>query len=403
LRDARRLVEEFGSPLYVYRLEQVQAACDDLLKTLPQPSTLLYSLKANPHPVLVSALLAGGCGGEVSSIGELELLDGSTTAPRTVLYTGPGKTTVELTAAVQRGARLFSVESPLELERLNEVAARQGVLVDCLIRVNPSGPGVAGQLLGAAPVQFGVDATRMLDEPESFRRGRSARVAGLHFYTATNVRDQAKLLTIFESHISTALELRDRCDVPLRTLGLGGGFAAPYGQPGARPRYRLRQALETVLDCRLPLWRRGSPAILFESGRHLVGTAGELVCTVVDVKRSRGRTFVVLDTGIHHIGGLAGLGRTFRPALTPSPAASEPAMRADLTGSLCTPADVLSRNVELAPTSPGDTLVIPNVGAYGLTASLIGFLSRQAPLEVVLSGDEVLSATRISLDRRPMD
>jgi diaminopimelate decarboxylase len=38
----------------------------------------------------------------------------------------------------------------------------------------------------------------------------------------------------------------------------------------------------------------------------------------------------------------------------------------------------------------GDVLAVPNVGAYGLTASLLGFLSHETPEEVAYRGTEVI-------------
>lgn len=43
-----------------------------------------------------------------------------------------------------------------------------------------------------------------------------------------------------------------------------------------------------------------------------------------------------------------------------------------------------------------------HVDAYGLTASLPGFLSRPAPNEVVLDGDAVVSMSRLRIDRIPI-
>ena len=72
---------------------------------------------------------------------------------------------------------------------------------------------------------------------------------------------------------------------------------------------------------------------------------------------------------------------------------------ADVVGPLCTPLDLLARDVSLPPL-PRDSLVaIPNVGAYGLTASLVAFLSHPAPAEVVYRGVAVSAAHRIVLQR----
>jgi diaminopimelate decarboxylase len=170
---------------------------------------------------------------------------------------------------------------------------------------------------------------------------------------------------------------------------------------------RLRTALTAVLDEHLPGWRDGEPVIAFESGRYLVGDSGRLVTTVTDVKNSRGNTYAVLDAGINHLGGLSGLGRLLplsaQPLSGSGPAADdagdrEPAM-VTLAGPLCTPADILARAVDLPGLRPGDLLAFPNVGAYGLSASLLGFLGHPAPAELVVDGTETVSAGRLTLRR----
>lgn len=110
---------------------------------------------------------------------------------------------------------------------------------------------------------------------------------------------------------------------------------------------------------------------------------------------------MVLDTGVNHLGGMSGLGRLARASATPDPGAGA-TVRATLVGPLCTPADVLGRGVEVPDVGTGDCVVIPNVGAYGLTASLVAFLGRPAPAEVVLRGAEVVSATRLRLSHEPI-
>ena len=70
-----------------------------------------------------------------------------------------------------------------------------------------------------------------------------------------------------------------------------------------------------------------------------------------------------------------------------------------LAGPLCTPGDVLARNVRLGWPAPGDVLTVPNVGAYGLTASLVLFLGRPAACEVVVRGEEVVALSQLELRR----
>lgn len=172
--------------------------------------------------------------------------------------------------------------------------------------------------------------------------------------------------------------------------------------PGHRPRYeKLRTELEHTLDRDLPGWRDGAPRIAFESGRHLVGDAGTLLTRVVNVKVSRGRKYVIADAGINTLGGMSGLGRLL-PVAVEAEADGE-RERASLVGPLCTPGDILGRDIQLPTLDRDDLVTIPNVGAYGPTASLLMFLGRPAPTEVVVRGDEVLSVSRLVHTREQSD
>ncbi|GDY49976.1 hypothetical protein SVIO_005990 [Streptomyces violaceusniger] len=89
------LAARFGTPVYVYDLDEVAAAARDLLGALPAETELFYALKANPHPDVVAALRAvpgGRCRAEISSTGELDAALAGGFAGADCLYTGPGKT-----------------------------------------------------------------------------------------------------------------------------------------------------------------------------------------------------------------------------------------------------------------------------------------------------------------------
>jgi len=399
------LVAAYGSPLYVYDLDRVDRACADLRAALPAPSALLYSLKANPHPAIAARLRQAGCRLEVSSPGELSAAL-QTGADRTeLLYTGPAKTLTELEHAVAAGVRVFSVESFAELRRLGEAGARHHTDLTALLRVN--GPGAGGgsglRMTGTAS-QFGIDAEILATDWSPKLVPDRVRVAGLHLFPITNAPSEEQLLDELCAAIDTAAELVRDCGLDPTMLDLGGGFAAPYAAPGSRPRYeRLRVEAEKRLDEAFPGWREGRPEVVFESGRHLVADCGRLLTTVVDVKRTRGRTYAVLDAGINALGGMTGLGRLLPMRARPVQAvdATDAATRVDLAGPSCTPLDVLGRDIPLPDVRPGMILAIPNVGAYGLSASLIGFLSRPMPAEVLLSGGRVVAGSRPEIRHVP--
>ncbi len=393
------------TPAYVYDVAEVRRSHDALRAALPAGSGLYYSLKANPHPALLTTLRERGAQPEVCSLGELDAALAAGWHPADVLYTGPGKRNEEITEALSRGVRLFSVDSPYAIEQLERLAAGLDVVARCLLRVNDDQP-VPGQGLTMTGVasQFGADTGWVIAEPERFAGGPHAEVVGLHLYMGTNLTEADALLAQFARTLDTARTLTKALaaqGVRIQILDLGGGFGAPFAAAGDRVDLTaLRPQLTALLDEELPGRQDHGPRIVFESGRYLVGTAGVLLTAVLDVKRSHGKDVVVLESGINHLGGMSGLRRL--PSLTPhlvSDAATEPrtaALNGLVTGPLCTPLDTWARAAKLPALRPGDLVAVPNVGAYGLHASLIAFLGHPLPAEAVIDGDRPGAAPEVS-------
>ncbi len=396
------LAARFGTPLYVYDVADVRAAHARLSAALPAPSRLYYSVKANPHPDVASVLAVLGCHAEVSSAGEIEAALAAGFPPDRIMMTGPAKVEAALDFALDCGVCRFSAESPADLARIGAAAARARMSVRCLLRVNADS-AVAGMGLSmtgtASP--FGADASWLVDRPDDFRAD-GVESAGLHLYMGTNIADPDRLVEQFATSIELASQLGQL--FPLSEVDLGGGFATAYAHRGGRVEYpALADRLGALLDAHLPDWRAGTPLIAFESGRYLVGGSGTLVASVMDVKQSKGRTFVVLDTGVHHLGGMSGLRRL--PRIVPDVVPDGGAVGRDImpdcvvAGPLCTPLDVWSDGVPMPEVRPGELVTVPNVGAYGVTASLVAFLGHPMPAEVVVDGDRIVSATRLTLAR----
>ncbi|GGM47047.1 alanine racemase [Dactylosporangium sucinum] len=394
--------DDLTTPAYVYDLAVVRDNHAALRAALPVPSRLYYSLKANPHPAIVAELARQGA--EVCSTGELAAALSAGVPPERMLYTGPGRRTDELAEAVKAGVTWFSADSPHALDQLDRVAAGLGATVDVLLRVNDKVPA-AGQGLTMTGVasQFGADAEWVEAEPERFRSRPHARIGGFHLYMGSNIDGVDALAAQFATAIGTAHRLHGLLGGELRLLNLGGGFGAPFGRHGERAALDgLAALVEPRLDAAFPGWRHEEPLVAFESGRYLTATAGRLYTRVLDVKTSHGTPVVVLESGINHLGGMSGLRRL--PPLVPDLVAETDGHADGLTtaivaGPLCTPLDTWARAANLPAVRPGDLLCVPNVGAYGLTASLLAFLGHPAPSEVVVDGDRVVAASRLCIVR----
>jgi diaminopimelate decarboxylase len=249
--------------------------------------------------------------------------------------------------------------------------------------------------------QFGADADWILADPDRFASRPGARVVGFHLYMGTNLTDEDQLVAQLAQSARTARRLADACGTEVEVLDLGGGFGAPFAREGVPPAYPdLAGRVAAVLDETFPAWRQRRPGVAFESGRYLAATCGTLLTRVLDVKTSRDQHILVLESGINHLGGMSGLRRL--PPVVPTLVADghggtlSPAI---VAGPLCTPLDTWARGVQAPEVRPGDLVRVPNVGAYGLSASLVAFLGHPAPSEVVIDGGRITHVSRLTLSR----
>jgi diaminopimelate decarboxylase len=119
-----------------------------------------------------------------------------------------------------------------------------------------------------------------------------------------------------------------------------------------------------------------------------VGECGAYVTRIVDRKESRGKTFLIVDGGLHHqLAASGNFGQVIRrnyPVAIAGRGDDEPTETVTVVGCLCTPLDLLADGVELPRADIGDLVMVFQSGAYGLTASPTAFLSHPAPVEVLV-------------------
>lgn len=391
------LLSRHGSPLYVYDLDEVERRADELRAALPASAKIYYSLKANPFPPIVKRLKQLGFCLEVSSSRELAIALADDFPPSKILYTGPGKGEGEIQHALRAGVTYFSCESFLEWKRLARAAEIARKSCRILFRINPTVSGVPGLAMSGISSKFGMDESEFIERilpaigPEGY-----CQPCGLHIYYGTQTRDLDALAKSFEEISGIAARIADRGKFAMEVVDFGGGFPWPFAESGPSPSIPPFPA--SVFAPLGP--SRSLTDLWFESGRFLVASSGTLIATVVDIKESKGRNYVILDAGINHFGGMAGLGRLHVPKISPlqmKPADSLPDFKADIVGPLCSPLDILGRDVEMRKPEIGERILIPNVGAYGLTASLLAFLGRELPAEIAIGPGDKVECARMDI------
>ena len=392
---AAQLIAKHGSPLFAYDLDFVARRAQTLQAALPEDARLYYSFKANPLPSIARELRTHDVRAEITSDGELMAARNAGYEDGIVLG-GPGKSEKLIETALKNGVRNFSCESFTDAARLSKLAVNASIQVDVMLRVNPAQAPDARLAMSGVESQFGFDETLLL-APDAAPRLKlpNLNLHGVHVYFGTQVASVDALARNTQCALETAARVASAVGFDCAVVNAGGGFPWPYASDASGTDLEgLREALDAVWQAS-PL--HGKAQLCFESGRYLSAGSGTLITTVLDVKKAGTKTYVVLDTGIHHLGGMSGLGRIPRASLTLKnlTAQRDGEVAVDVVGPLCSPLDSLARGQKIAPVEVGDVLAVPNVGAYGLTASLLGFLSHQTPAEVAHRGGEEIETWSI--------
>jgi len=386
-----RLAEEHGTPLYVYDAGILRRRLADLRAAVPSRVEVYYSAKANPNPEVIRVFVDAGAGVEIASAAELLRALAGGAAPDRILFAGPGKSPRELELAVAHGIGEIHVESFDEIERL----AALGSPARVSIRVNP-GEGASGgaMRMGGQPTAFGIDEERLDEAIDAIRRHATLEFRGIHMFAGTQILDADVLVGQWRHGIAVARRAASRIGGALATVDLGGGLGIPYFAN------ETPLDLARVKELAAPLFAEldGDPLFegtrfILEPGRFLAGPAGIYVGRVNSVKESRGKRFVILDAGMHHhLAASGNLGQVIKrdyPLVRASGSTPGDATEVTVVGPLCTPLDTLGRKAILPPLGAGDLVAVLQSGAYGLSASPVGFLSHPMPAELLVDGDRV--------------
>jgi diaminopimelate decarboxylase len=383
-----RLAERAGgTPFFAYDRQLITSRVALLRSALPSEIHLSYAVKANPMPAIVQHLAGLVDAFDVASALEMKTALDTPMPAAQISFAGPGKTTVELTQAVAAGV-IIELESENEAARVLDLGNRLGIRPRVALRVNPDFQVKgSGMRMGGGPQQFGVD----VEEVPALLQDLAAadlEFLGFHVFAGSQNLYAEVLCEALKRNVALLLALAADSPWPLRYLNLGGGFGIPYfDKDRALDLSSIGATLGDLLETKI---RPGFPDanVIIELGRYLVGEAGIYVTRVVDRKASRGRTYLVVDGGLHHqLAASGNFGQVIRrnyPIVIANRMHDDETEAVSVVGCLCTPLDMLGDNVVLPSAEIGDLVAVFHAGAYGLTASPTAFLGHPAPVEVVV-------------------
>ncbi|MEO7005442.1 MAG: pyridoxal-dependent decarboxylase, exosortase A system-associated [Terrimesophilobacter sp.] len=383
-----RLAARVGStPFFAYDRALLDERVDRLRSLLPEQLELSFAMKANPMPAIVQHLAHTIDRFDVASGLELRTVLDTTIPADKVSFAGPGKSFAEIRQAVAAGITI-EVESPTEFGRVIVAGNELGLAPNVAVRVNPDfAVKGSGMRMGGGPQQFGIDAEQVPTVLREYATA-GANVLGFHVFAGSQNLNAVTLAESQRHTVDLISALAEHLPAPVRYINLGGGFGIPYVEKD-RPLdlEAVAQNLHDLVDG--PIAQRMPEARpVIELGRYIVGECGIYVTRVLDRKISRGKTFLVVDGGMHHqLAASGNFGQAIRrnyPIVVGNRAEVTPEERATIVGCLCTPLDLLGDDVELPRADIDDLIVVFQAGAYGLTASPTAFLGHPAPVEVLV-------------------
>jgi diaminopimelate decarboxylase len=385
------IAERFGTPCYVYFMEDIAARCEALRQAFARRFTISYAVKANPNVALLRRFQAHTDALDISSAGEMQRALRAGWSPQRLSFTGPGKRTEELVAAVTQGIGHIVVESVHEARTVSQIAREGRTYQDILVRLAPRRiPRAFGLNMAGKPSQFGIDEEDLDAALAEIKALPHLRIRGFHIYSGTQCLDANALVEHFEGCCELFRRCARRHAITPYVLVFGSGFGIPY-HPGqeAFDLSHLAARVNPVLDALLQENLFHDAVCVLETGRYLVGEAGIFVTRVIRVKVSRGTRIAICDGGMHHhLAACGHLGsvihRNYRLFKVNASVDTEETATYEVVGPLCTSIDTLGHAVELPTLDQGDLLGIHCSGAYGLTVSPLHFISHPPPKEILV-------------------
>lgn len=358
-------------PAYVYDLTALREHTTAIRAAVPAEVECYYAVKANPAGPLLRVLSGVVDGFEAASGGELAHVTAAVPSAR-LAFGGPGKSDAELAAALRAGVHRVHVESTHELRRIGVLAGQLGVSANVLLRVNlPLAIGPVALAMGGQPSPFGIDPDDVGECLDIVARDERLVCHGMHAHLASGLT-APRQLDVARSIVAQARSQG------FAEVNIGGGMSVDYTDPTTRFDWpEFGTGLKELAD---------GMRLRIEPGRAVTAYCGWYVARVADVKRSRGKAFAVVGGGTHHLRTPATKGHDqpfdvleidtwHRPWQRPG-VADEPIT---VAGQLCTPKDVLAREVPVRRLRVGDRIAFGMAGAYAWHISHHDFLMHPHP------------------------
>ena len=381
------LAKQHGTPLYVYSRSAIESAYLEFANAAKHRDVLVcFGVKANSNLAVLQCLAKLGAGFDIVSIGELERAIKAGASPSKIVFSGVGKSVIEMERALTVGIKCFNVESESELDRLQAVAKRMNKRAAVSLRINPDVDAGTHPYIstGLKENKFGIESERVITVYQHASTLSHLDVVGIDCHIGSQITEIAPFLAALEKVLAFIDALATH-GIVIHHCDLGGGLGIDYN--GETP--PSRSALLEAIFARVDAWRSEQKRertieIVFEMGRSMVGNAGVLLTTVEYLKQNGTKRYAVVDAAMNDLLRPT-LYKAFHGISEVSANLADPLDVYDVVGPVCESGDWLGRDRSLR-IAQGSLLAIHSAGAYGMGMAS-NYNTRGRAAELLVSGD----------------
>ncbi|MDC1068244.1 diaminopimelate decarboxylase [Candidatus Kapabacteria bacterium] len=393
--DIKDLTNQFGSPLYVYDSDRIEANYKRLKTALTDHypnNNIHFSVKANSNLSILDIFRRNGSGADCSSPTELRLALMAGFDREDILYTGNYESYEDLEYVSSIKGIKLNLDDITSLERI----LKFGVPERISFRINPGigRGGFEGITTAGSDAKFGIPYEKAA---EAYKMALDAGVKrfGIHMMTGSNNLEPYYFAEVVDKLLIIAGDIFPELGIKPEFIDIGGGQGIPYRDDEDPLNVDLMAKLiAKIIKERCQSYDFGLPQLLLEPGRYLAADAGYLIAKVTGIKNGY-KKFIGLDAGMGTLVRQSLYGAFHRMEVYGKNSDFE---NVNICGQICENSDIFAKNIRLPKMDIGDLVTFKDTGAYGFVMSSV-YNNRTRPAEVLIeNGKPILIRKRESFD-----
>lgn len=375
------IAARYGTPVFIYSESMFRhgfTVLDNAFSALDH--TVCFAVKANSNLSVLKTFAELGAGFDIVSAGELFRVIRAGGDPRKAVFAGVGKTAGEIRYALENEILFFSIESEVELQRINMIAESMNKTARFSVRVNPDVDPKTHKYIttGKGENKFGLDFEAAQNVYTHAQTMGNVKAVGVQMHIGSQITTTDPYVTAVRKLTGFVNQLR-LLGIVIQYIDIGGGLGIVYKDETPPTPEQFAGAI-------LPDLQKTAAHLVIEPGRFLCGNAGIMVTTVQYVKNAPTKDFVVVDAGMNDL---------IRPSLYQAYHDIVPVTRragddvtVDIVGPICESSDTFGHERTLSPVEAGDCLAVKSAGAYSFVMAS-NYNTRPRAAEVMVNGSRV--------------